>query len=79
MLIHNENEVYMVDRDNSVFKVSNMVFPLLEDLEKRLTNTLVDGVRDWLHGKSILFTMYNPAIFLFFFQICFCEHTGIFF
>ena len=48
MLIRNENEVYMVNRDNAVFKINNLVFPLSEDPKRRLTNTLVDGVRDWL-------------------------------
>lgn len=44
MLIDGKNEVYMIDRDNSVFHVSNLEFPFRKDLRVHLTNTLLDGV-----------------------------------
>lgn len=45
MLIDGKNEVYMIDRDNSIFHVSNLEFPFRKDLRTHLTNTLLDGVR----------------------------------
>ena len=44
MLIRNESEVYMVDRDNAVFRINKVVFPTLQDQNERLKDTLVDGV-----------------------------------
>jgi mRNA-capping enzyme len=43
MLIRNESEVYMVDRDNAVFRINKVVFPTLQDQNERLKDTLVDG------------------------------------
>uniref|UniRef100_A0A8V0X9Q7 mRNA-capping enzyme n=1 Tax=Gallus gallus TaxID=9031 RepID=A0A8V0X9Q7_CHICK len=43
MLIDGKNEVYMIDRDNSIFHVSNLEFPFRKDLRMHLTNTLLDG------------------------------------
>ena len=60
MLIRNQNEVYMMNRDNAVFKINNLVFPLSKDLEKRLTDTLVDGVRDWLGNPLCLQCIIQP-------------------
>lgn len=44
MLIDGTNEVFMIDRDNSVFHVSNLEFPFRKDLRMHLSNTLLDGV-----------------------------------
>ena len=44
MLIDGTNEVFMIDRDNSVFHVSNLEFPFRKDLRIHLSNTLLDGV-----------------------------------
>ena len=66
MLIRKENEVYMVNRDNAVFKINNLVFPLSEDPERRLTNTLVDGVCDWLGNLSSLQCIVRPYYCSFF-------------
>lgn len=49
MLIDGKNEVYMIDRDNSIFHVSNLEFPFRKDLRTHLANTLLDGVRSVLH------------------------------
>lgn len=65
MLIDGKNEVYMIDRDNSIFHVSNLEFPFRKDLRTHLTNTLLDGVR------SILCHYCNN-----FSAVCFCSETG---
>ena len=44
ILIKGENKIYMVDRDNTVFKISHIRFPKDADYTRHLTNTLVDGV-----------------------------------
>ena len=46
MLILGAGEVYMVDRDNAVFRVSNLRIPSRRDLQREhMKDTLVDGVR----------------------------------
>lgn len=54
-LIDGKNEVYMVDRDNSVFHISNLEFPYRKDMKNHLSNTLVDGemIVDKVDGKPI--------------------------
>ncbi|XP_053602139.1 mRNA-capping enzyme [Plodia interpunctella] len=54
MLIDGEDEVYMLDRDNCVFKVRGLKFPHRKDLRRHLTNTLLDGelVIDKVNGKD---------------------------
>jgi mRNA-capping enzyme len=44
MLIDGVNEVYMLDRDNAVYRVPNVVFPKRKDPARHLSNTLLDGV-----------------------------------
>lgn len=44
MLIDGEGEVYMIDRDNCVFKVFGLRFVNRKDLRQHLKNTLLDGV-----------------------------------
>lgn len=44
MLINGKNEVYMIDRDNAVFHISNLEFPFRKDPRVHLSNTLLDGV-----------------------------------
>lgn len=44
MLIEDKNKIYMFDRDNTVFEISNVCFPKDPDYTSHLTNTLVDGV-----------------------------------
>lgn len=46
MLIQRENEIYFFDRDNSVFQVEGLRFPVRENLDEHLFNTLIDGVSD---------------------------------
>ncbi|XP_019393282.1 PREDICTED: mRNA-capping enzyme isoform X4 [Crocodylus porosus] len=55
MLIDGKNEVYMIDRDNSVFHVSNLEFPFRKDLRTHLTNTLLDGemIIDKVNGQVV--------------------------
>ncbi|XP_052747194.1 mRNA-capping enzyme isoform X2 [Bicyclus anynana] len=51
MLIDGRDEVYMIDRDNSVFKVHNLQF-LHNKRQEHLSNTLLDGelVMDRVNG-----------------------------
>lgn len=44
MLIDGPNEVYFFDRDNNVFKVSNLTFPFRKNMTQHLHDTLIDGV-----------------------------------
>ncbi|XP_048350587.1 mRNA-capping enzyme isoform X1 [Sphaerodactylus townsendi] len=55
MLIDGKDEVYMVDRDNSVFHVSNLEFPFRKDLRIHLENTLLDGemIIDKVNGQIV--------------------------
>lgn len=46
MLILKEGEVYFFDRDNSVFQVEGLRFPLRSNMNEHLMNTLIDGVSD---------------------------------
>uniref|UniRef100_G1NLN0 mRNA-capping enzyme n=1 Tax=Meleagris gallopavo TaxID=9103 RepID=G1NLN0_MELGA len=55
MLIDGKNEVYMIDRDNSIFHVANLEFPFRKDLRMHLTNTLLDGemIVDKVNGQVV--------------------------
>ncbi|XP_049753102.1 mRNA-capping enzyme isoform X3 [Elephas maximus indicus] len=55
MLIDGTNEVFMIDRDNSVFHVSNLEFPFRKDLRIHLSNTLLDGemIIDKVNGQAV--------------------------
>ncbi|GAB0087241.1 mRNA-capping enzyme [Sergentomyia squamirostris] len=55
MLIKGENEIYFFDRDHACFEVVGMRFPHRTDLNRHLTNTLLDGemVIDKVNGQSI--------------------------
>lgn len=44
MLIQKADEVYFFDRDNSVFQVEGLRFPLRSNINEHLINTLIDGV-----------------------------------
>lgn len=44
MFIEGRGQVYMIDRDNTVFHVPNLLFPFRKDHSKHLENTLIDGV-----------------------------------
>ena len=44
MYINGRDMVFMIDRDNSVFRVRNLFFPHRKDLDKHLMSTLIDGV-----------------------------------
>jgi mRNA-capping enzyme len=43
MYIGGRGRVFMLDRDNSVFRVSSLSFPQRKDLDAHLQNTLLDG------------------------------------
>ena len=45
MLILKENEVYFLDRDNSVFVTDKIAFPRRKNPEEHIFDTVVDGVR----------------------------------
>ncbi|GAA6098435.1 mRNA-capping enzyme isoform X1 [Tachysurus ichikawai] len=55
MLIDGRNEVYMIDRDNSVFHIANLEFPYRKDMRTHLSNTLLDGemIVDKVNGQPI--------------------------
>lgn len=44
MFIQGENEIYFVDRDNSVFEVEGLKFLHRKNLDHHLKDTLLDGV-----------------------------------
>jgi mRNA-capping enzyme len=44
MLIDGPDDVYMIDRDNAVYKVPSMRFPRRKDLNANISETLLDGV-----------------------------------
>lgn len=43
MMINGRGKVYMIDRENSIFCVRNLTFPHRKDMDKHLSNTLLDG------------------------------------
>nr|XP_006626214.1 PREDICTED: mRNA-capping enzyme [Lepisosteus oculatus] len=55
MLIDGRNEVYMIDRDNSVFHIANLEFPFRKDPRIHLSNTLLDGemIIDKVNGQPV--------------------------
>ena len=44
MLINGKNDVHMIDRDNTIFHIANLEFPLRKDPRHHLGKTLLDGV-----------------------------------
>lgn len=55
MLINGKKEVFMVDRDNSVFHIANLEFPFRKDPRVHLSNTLLDGemIIDKVNGHPV--------------------------
>ncbi|XP_029902940.1 mRNA-capping enzyme [Myripristis murdjan] len=55
MLISGKNEVYMIDRDNTVFHIDNLEFPFRKDPRVHLSNTLLDGemIIDKVNGQPV--------------------------
>ncbi|TKS76287.1 mRNA-capping enzyme [Collichthys lucidus] len=55
MLINGKNEVFMVDRDNSIFHIANLEFPYRKDPHVHLANTLLDGemIIDKVNGQPV--------------------------
>ena len=43
MCILGKDQIYCVDRDNTVFKISNLSFPRRKDPMSHLTDVLLDG------------------------------------
>lgn len=56
MLIDGPDDVYMIDRDNAVFKVPTMRFPRRKDLTANISETLLDGVWQSLTRSFIALT-----------------------
>lgn len=54
-LIDGVNQVYMLDRDNTVFHVPNLQFPRRKDLSAHIKDTLLDGemITDTVNGKTV--------------------------
>ena len=44
MLIEDKDQVFMFDRDNSVFRINHVRFPENSNCSDHLRDTLVDGV-----------------------------------
>ena len=55
MAILGKDQVFMIDRDNAVFKISGLSFPNRKDPQTHLTDTLLDGemVLDEVNGQKI--------------------------
>uniref|UniRef100_UPI00358ED781 mRNA-capping enzyme isoform X2 n=1 Tax=Myxine glutinosa TaxID=7769 RepID=UPI00358ED781 len=55
MLVDGRAEVYMISRDNAVFHVTGLDFPCRKDLERHLSDTLLDGemIIDKVNGQSM--------------------------
>ena len=55
MYIDDKNEIFFVDRNNSVFRVRNISFPYQKDFNLHLKKTLLDGemVLDKFDGQNI--------------------------
>ena len=55
MAILGKDQVFMIDRDNAVFKISGLQFPNRKDPSTHLTDTLLDGemVLDVVNGQRI--------------------------
>ena len=55
MAILGKDQVFMIDRDNAVFKISGLSFPNRKDPATHLTDTLLDGemVLDEVNGQKI--------------------------
>ncbi|XP_034436022.1 mRNA-capping enzyme isoform X2 [Hippoglossus hippoglossus] len=55
MLINGKNEVFMIDRDNTVFHMANLEFPFRKDPRVHLSNTLLDGemIIDKVNGQPV--------------------------
>ena len=59
MYINGRDSIFMLDRDNSVFRVRNLFFPHRKDLDKHLMSTLIDGVMKY----CILMFFYHLKFF----------------
>ncbi|XP_029352749.1 mRNA-capping enzyme isoform X2 [Echeneis naucrates] len=55
MLINGKNEVFMIDRDNSIFHIANLEFPFRKDPRVHLSKTLLDGemIIDKVNGQPV--------------------------
>jgi mRNA-capping enzyme len=66
MLIEDKNQIYMLNRDNSVFEISHLCFPKDAEYTSHLTNTLVDGelVMDNVNGvKRPRYLIYDIVVY----------------
>lgn len=59
MLILKQDEVYFLDRDNSVFQVDGIRFPHRKDLNRHLVNTLLDGVSATVASVEIFYNGFS--------------------
>ncbi|XP_019713397.1 mRNA-capping enzyme isoform X2 [Hippocampus comes] len=55
MVINGKHEVFMIDRDNTVFHIANLEFPFRKDPRVHLANTLLDGemIIDKVNGQPV--------------------------
>lgn len=59
MYIQCENEIYFLDRDNSVFEVEGLKFLHRKNLDHHLKDTLLDGVIIKKYMNYILYRTIN--------------------
>jgi len=43
LLVRGKDQVYMLDRDNSVFKINNLTFPFRKNMDVHVTDSVFDG------------------------------------
>lgn len=65
MYIQGENEIFFLDRDNSVFEVESLKFFHRKNLDHHLKDTLLDGVIT-LNKNLIYLILLFVQIFFFF-------------
>lgn len=56
MLIEDKDKIYFIDRDNSVFKVHDLVFPRRKEPDLHLYDTLLDGVMFYIYFQFYTYT-----------------------
>ena len=65
MLIDGPYDVYMLDRDNTVFPIPSLTFPKRKNMDAHLTATLLDGVCRICCNRCI-----NSCLHSFYFPRC---------
>jgi hypothetical protein len=61
-LVDGPNEIYMIDRDNTVFHIPGLNFRRRKDLKFHIKDTLLDGVR--ISILTVLIAYWEPKVIL---------------